>query len=119
MRSEFIEKRYWVVYVVWIAISAAMVGGTVYLPDASRPSGRLDTEEASKRALEELHEMDPQRFGAYDVVAVAGSGRGELGPEARWVVLCDRSDRSALSEAVVVELDAGDFRLIRVRKPER
>lgn len=116
MHRDFIEKRYWLVYAVWIAISAAILGATIYLPDTSR-AGRVDSEEAGRQALAALQKIDPQRYAGYSVAAVAGSGRGELGPEPRWVVLCDRSERSGLSHAVVVELDADTLRLIRVRMP--
>lgn len=117
MRRDVIEKRYWLVYVVWIAISTAVIGATIYLPDTSRDEGRVESEEAGRRALAALQKLDPQRYAGYSVAAIAGSGRGELGPEARWVVLCDRSDRSGLSHAVVVELEADTGRLIRIRKP--
>src|SRR5512140_1671773 len=117
MHRDSIEKRYWLVYVIWIVISAVVVGATIYLPDASRPDGRVDSEEAGRHAIAALQNLDPQKYDGYSVAAVAGSGRGELGPRARWVVLCDRSDRRDLSHAVVVELEADSYRLIRVRKP--
>jgi hypothetical protein len=116
-RSDFIEKRYWAVYVLWIAVSCAIIGATIYLPDASRTNGRVESEEAERHALLALHKLDPKRYAGYEVVAVTASGRGELGEEARWVVLCDREQRSGLSSAVVVELGADDFHLMRIRKP--
>ena len=35
----------------------------------------------------------------------------------RWIVLCDAVPHTALERAVVVELDAGDGRLLTIRKP--
>jgi hypothetical protein len=56
-------------------------------------------------------------YRGYQAVHVAYAGSGEAGPTARWIVLCDRVPHTALAAAVVVELDAKDGRLIRIRKP--
>jgi hypothetical protein len=37
----------------------------------------------------------------------------------RWIVLCDRRPRTALREAIVVELRAADGALLLIRKPVR
>ena len=35
----------------------------------------------------------------------------------RWIVLCDAVPHTALNQAVVVELDARDGKLLTIRKP--
>jgi len=84
------------------------------MEDPSRRGDRIANEEASSRALRILRRADPQRFQGFSVVHVAFSRRGELGPEARWLVLCDPASRG-LQGSVVVELRASDGSLIRVR----
>jgi len=37
----------------------------------------------------------------------------------RWIVLCDAVPHTALQRAVVVELDAGNGKLLKVRPPVR
>jgi hypothetical protein len=108
---------YWVVYPAWIALCAILFFALRGLPDPSRPGDRLGRAEAGERAIGYLLATDSQRFAGFEPVHTAHSPRGELGPEARWVVLCDRPAGERLQEAVVVEIRASDGELIRIRPP--
>jgi hypothetical protein len=114
-----VRRRYWMLYPLWIAICAVLFVALEHRPDPSRPSGRVLSNDAAVRALTILQRSDPARYSSYEVVHVAYAGRGEGGPAARWVVLCDRVPHTALREAVVVELDARDGALLGIRKPVR
>jgi len=114
-----VRRRYWVLYPLWIAICAVLFVALEHRPDPSRPSGRILSNDAAVRALAVLQKADADRYRGYEAVHVAYAGRGEGGAVARWVVLCDRVPHTALAEAMVVELDAGDGALLTIRKPVR
>jgi hypothetical protein len=110
-------RRLWLVYPAWILVCAVLFLVLRELPDPSRQTDRLDRDSAAKRAVMHLMNSDRERFGGYEAVHTAFSPAGELGPEARWVVLCDRKQGGALRDAIVVEMRAADGKLIRIRPP--
>jgi hypothetical protein len=112
-----VRRRYWLLYPSWIVLCAAIFFGLRGADDPSRRHGRILSSEAGVRALTILRERDARIYAGYDVVHVAWAGRGEGGERARWVVLCDRVPHTALSAAVVVELDGADGSLLVIRKP--
>ena len=114
-----VRRRYWLLYPLWIAICAALFFAVRGAEDPSRRHDRILSDEAAVRAVAVLRRADHARYRAYEAVHVAYAGRGEGGRAARWVVLCDRVPHSALRDAVVVELDAGDGSLLTIRKPVR
>ncbi len=65
-----------------------------------------------------LRAKDPVRFHDYDVVHVARTAKGEGGDANRWVVLCDHAKRTSLHDAIVVEVDGKDGRLLAMRRPQ-
>lgn len=67
-------------------------------------------------ALQYLVQSNPA-YRSHRAMHVAFSPSGELGPEARWIVLCDRSETAGLRDAMVVEVRARDGALIRIRRP--
>ena len=109
-----VRRRYWVLYPLWIAICAVLFIALQHRPDPSRPQGRILSNEAAVRAVDILRQRGE---AGYEAVHVAYAGRGEGGTVARWVVLCDRVPHTALRDAVVVELDAGNGALLTIRKP--
>jgi hypothetical protein len=108
---------FWLVYPAWILVCAALYFLLRGLPDPSQPAGRLGRSEAGKRAEAYLLAHDPLRFAGFEAVHAAHSPAGEVGPEARWVVLCDHPSGEKLLEAMVVEMRATDGQLIRIRRP--
>ncbi len=116
-RSAF-ERRYWLLYVAWIAVCAVAFLALRGAEDPSRPTGRLTSPEAGAIALASLQKSDPVSYHGFEVVSVAHASAGEGGREDRWVVLCDRSERTMLRDAVVVELDGRTGRLLRIRPPD-
>ena len=114
-----VRRRFWLLYPLWIAICAVLVFALRNSEDPSRRHDRILSNEAAVRALAILRKVDRPRYNGYEAVHVAYAGRGEGGRAARWVVLCDRVPHSALRDAVVVELDAGDGSLLTIRKPVR
>jgi hypothetical protein len=80
--------------------------------DPSRRRGRILSNDAGARAVAALRQLDRPRFREYEPVHVAWES-------GRWIVLCDRVPHTALREAVVVELDGKDGRVLRIRKPVR
>lgn len=105
------RRRFWLLYPAWIALCAALFIGLGGAEDPSRRRGRLLSNDAAAMALRQV----PQK--GFEAVHVAYSPAGEAGDRARWIVLCDRVPHTALSEAVVVELDARDGHLLAIRKP--
>lgn len=83
--------------------------------DPSRPSGRIDQAAAGKQAITYLQASNPERYRTYEVVHVTYATKGDDGASSRWLVLCDSEERSALREAVVVELDATTGRPLKIR----
>src|SRR4051794_4809010 len=114
-----VSRGRWIaLYVGWIAICAILFLALSGREDPSRRGDRILSNDAGRRALTLLYQTDRIRYRDFEVVHVAYAGAGEGGREGRWVVLCDGVPHTALREAVVVELDAKDGRLLRTRKPE-
>jgi hypothetical protein len=113
-----VRRRYWLLYPAWILVCAGLFAALRGAPDPSRRAGRILSDEAAVRAVALLRARDVVRFRDYEAVHVAYAGAGETGPQARWVVLCDRVPHTALHEAVVVELDARSGSMLTVRPPE-
>jgi hypothetical protein len=111
---RLVRKRFWLLYPAWTLVCALLFAGLRNAEDPSRRPGRIPPEKASAIALRELAARD--RAG-YESVHVAFASGGDEGERARWVVLCDRVPHTALRDAVVVELDARDGKLITIRKP--
>ena len=78
--------------------------------DPSRRHGRILNTDASYRAVAVLRQLDRVRYRDFEPIHVAWE-------EGRWIVLCDRVPHTALRQAVVVELDGRDGRVVRIRKP--
>ena len=114
--NEFLNRRFWVFYPLWILLCALLFVALRDAEDPSRPGERIHNDEASRRAIAELRRADPQRFADFTVVNVAYARPQETGKPAHWIVLADRRDRTALRDAVVVELDAVTGKLITIRK---
>jgi hypothetical protein len=114
MRSVHRPRRWWPLYLGWLALCALLFVATSGLEDPSRPTGRILSIDAGNRALT----IAAQRgLRDYSAVHVARARRGEGAAEDRWVVLLDRVPHTRLHEAVVVELDVEDGQLLRIRKP--
>jgi hypothetical protein len=79
--------------------------------DPSRPRGRVLSNDAAVLAVRVLRTQ--AQYRAYEAVHVALSD-----DHRRWVVLCDAVPHTALQRAVVVELDAADGKLLKIRKPK-
>jgi len=114
---EFLRRRFWLLYPAWILICGLLFLSLRPFYQGPRVNGRLTSDQASERALEILRSNDDKRFATYDAVHSAYARDGEAGPGPRWIVLCDHPDRSALREAVVVELEANTGNLIKIRPP--
>jgi hypothetical protein len=97
------RRSYWLLYPAWILVCAMLFFAMRNREDPSRRPGRILSTDAAVRALAILHRP------GYEAVHVAGEGN-------RWVVLCDRVPHTGLREAVVVELDAKDGRLLMIRR---
>jgi hypothetical protein len=110
-----VRRRFWLLYPAWIVLCAALFVGLRGAEDPSRRQGRILSNDAAVLALRDL----PRAYRGYEVVHVAYAPRGEAGDRARWIVLCDRVPHSALRDAVVVEIDAVDGKLLTIRKPIR
>jgi hypothetical protein len=110
-------RRYAAIYVSWIALCAVLFFALQGREDPSRRRGRILSNEAGERAVALLRGRDPARFAGYDAVHVAWAGRNEAGSANRWIVLCDRTKRTALRDAVVVELRGEDGALLAIRRP--
>ena len=104
------RRHRWLLYPAWIALCAALAFGLRNTEDPSRRHGRILSDDAAARAVAVLRRTDRVRYRGYEAVHVAWEG-------SRWIVLCDRVPHTALKEAVVVELDGRDGRLLRLRKP--
>lgn len=117
--TEFLNRRFWVVYPLWIVFCAVLFLALQDVEDPSRPGDRIHNEEASRRALAALHRVDAKRYADYVIVNVAYARSQETGSTPRWIVLADRRTRTALREAVVVELDAATGEVITIREPKK
>ena len=109
-------RRWWPLYLGWIALCAVLFFALAGLEDPSRPEGRILSIDAGNRALTIATQ---QGLRDYSVVHVARARKGEGGEEDRWVVLLDQVPHTHLAEAVVVEIGLEDGRLLRIRKPVR
>ena len=56
------------------------------------------------------------RYAGYDAVHVTQSKKGEAAKDPRWLVLCDRKERSSFQDAIVVEVSALDGGIRDVRR---
>jgi hypothetical protein len=114
MRTVHRPKRWWPLYLGWIALCGILFVALSGLEDPSRPTGRILSIEAGQRAL-----VIARQRGLRDleVVHVAAARAGEGAPEDRWIVLLDKVPHTKLREAVIIELDRESGTLIRVRKP--
>ena len=108
-------RRWWPLYLSWIALCALLFLVLSNAEDPSRPEGRILSVDAGVRA----RSLAASRgFAGYEVVHVARARAGEGGARSRWIVLLDRVPRTSLREAIVVELDESSGELLRIRRPE-
>jgi hypothetical protein len=107
-------RRWTFVYLGWIALCALLFLLLAGAEDPSRPKGRILSIEAGQRALTIARERG---LRDYEVVHVARARKGEGAGEERWVVLLDKVPHTRLRQAVVVEVDAVEGRLLRIRRP--
>ena len=104
------RRTRWLFYLSWIALCAVLAFALRNREDPSRRGGRILSNDAAMRAVELLRQTDRVKYRDFEAVHVAWEG-------SRWIVLCDRVPHTALRDAVVVELDGLDGRLVRMRKP--
>lgn len=107
-----VRKRGWLLYPMWMVVCAVLFLALRGAEDPSRRRDRILSNQAGVRALQVLQEKAPDRFNKYEVVHVAWA-------DSRWIVLCDAVPRTALREAVVVELDGRSGKLLTIRRPVR
>lgn len=103
-------------YPLWAIVSAGLFVALLGAEDRARPAGRVTPAEAKAVALAHLRSLDGARFGAYHVID-ANVYRDVSRNESVWIVICDSTPRSALSKAVVVDLDAATGEVVRTRRP--
>ncbi|MEO8217495.1 MAG: hypothetical protein ABI718_10485 [Acidobacteriota bacterium] len=115
--SDLLRRHYWILYVAWIALCSIAYVGMGSADDPTAPNGRLSADDAGVMALTALRARSPRQFENYEVNHVAFSSHGELGPEARWVVLCEEPLESSSRGRVVVELSSETGAVLRIRKP--
>ena len=108
-------RRIQFVYAIWFTVCLAAVFGLRGAADPSRFHDRIPDKEAEDAALEALHAVNADKYSDYEPINSAWSEAGEMGVEARWIVLCDRRDRSGLAAAVVVEIDGRSGEVLRFR----
>jgi hypothetical protein len=101
--------RFAAIYVSWIALCVILFFALRGAEDPSRRRGQILSDDAGARAVAILQSRGTP---GYDAVHVAAS-------DDRWIVLCDRRPRTALRDAIVVELRAADGALLLIRKPAR
>jgi hypothetical protein len=116
MRAMRRSGPWWPFYIGWIALCAILFVALRGLEDPSRPTGRILSVEAGRRAQAIARDRG---LRDHQVVHVARARKGEGGTADRWIVLLDRVPHTRLDEAVVVEIGLEDGRLLQVRKPER
>ena len=115
MIARVFRRSLWL-YPAWIALCAVLFLALRGAHDPSRRGDRMLNTEAGVRAVAILRQRDPQRFSDYEAVHVAWAGRGEGGDADRWIVLCDHARHSGLQDALVVEVDGRDGRLLTIRR---
>ena len=101
-------------YPAWLAVCVVLFFALGGLEDPSRPTGRILSIDAGRRAAAIVKQRG---LDGYEVVHVARARRNEGGSEERWVVLLDKVPHTSLKEALVVELRAGDGTLLDIRTP--
>jgi hypothetical protein len=109
-----VPQRWWPFYAGWIALCAILFFAMRGLEDPSRPTGRILSIDAGRRAQAIARDRG---LRDHRVVHVARARKGEGAAEDRWIVLLDRVPHTRLKEAMVVELGMEDGRLLRIRKP--
>jgi len=102
-----VRRVFAAIYILWIALCAALFVAFRGAEDPSRRAGRILSNAAGERAVAILRQRG---IRGYEAVHAAYS-------ENRWIVLCDRLPHTGLREAVVVELRSVDGSLITIRKP--
>lgn len=112
------SRRSWWLYPLWIALCAVLFLALRGAEDPSRKHDRLLNTEAGVRAVAILRQRDPARYRDYEPVHVAWAPKGEGGEANRWVVLCDHARHTGLTDAIVVEVDGKDGRLLSIRRPK-
>jgi hypothetical protein len=105
-----VRRHRWLLYPAWILLCAALAFALRNGEDPSRRQGRILSNDAAVLAVAVLQHVDRAKFRDFEPVHVAWEGN-------RWIVLCDRLPHTGVREAVVVELDGSDGRLVRMRKP--
>jgi hypothetical protein len=105
-----VRRQRWLLYPAWILLCAALALALRNSEDPARRQGRILSNDAAVRAVNVLRQVDRTKYRHYEAVHVAWEG-------SRWIVLCDRVPHTALRDAIVVELDGRDGRLLRLRKP--
>jgi hypothetical protein len=110
--------RFWILYLAWIAGCALLflLMQALEMEDPSRRRDRVSSETAGEIALRVLEREDAARYAGYEIVNVAWAREREVAPDARWIVLLDRPERSGLDEAIVVEVEprGGPIRMRKV-----
>lgn len=112
--QDFLRRHYWLTYFAWIAICAALFIGLRNQTDGVE--NRIRTEAVAARALALLSEKD-SRYSGYTAVHMSFARSRIDGSPDRWIVLCDKPERSGLRSAVVVEITPDGRGLLRIRKP--
>lgn len=107
-------RHYALLYPLWLAGTIALAAALSGVPDASVRPDRMAADAAGERALAALASRDASRWAEHRVVHAAYAKTGEIGPQGRWVVLCDTPQRD-LGRAVVVEVDARSGHTLRIR----
>lgn len=104
------RRHRWLLYPAWILFCATLAFAFRNSEDPSRRRGRILRNDAAARAVAVLRQTDGATYRDFEAVHVAWERN-------RWIVLCDRVPHTALRQAVVLELDGRDGRVVRIRKP--
>lgn len=108
------SRRFRLLYVCWLLLCAILFIALRGAEDPSRRRDRIDDDIAGQIATRVLRSTS-SRYAGYEVVNTALARTREVGRPMRWIVLLDRRPRTALREAVVVELDGTTGRLLQIR----
>jgi hypothetical protein len=106
-----VPRRYFLLYPAWILACVVLFLALRGAEDPSRPRGRVLSNDAGAIAVRIVRTL-PQYRG-YEAVHVALSD-----DHRSWIVLCDAVPHTALARAVVVELDAANGKLLKIRSPK-
>jgi hypothetical protein len=107
-------RRFVLAYAALVLLCAALFVALDGAEDPSRPTGRILSIDAGRRALAIA---TARGYRDYEVVHVARGRAGEGAEEDRWIVLLDTKPHSGFARAVVVELDRETGALLRMRRP--